>query len=156
MAAPPPFSESLSMELLQEDGEWASLASASGLADEMDDADCQALVGTVEAMAAELARRISSRMLAAKSTLAQRAQMRQAQQNAIAAEEQQRLEAMLMDEATFRLYPDLRSRLLLIASAVFENFGYRQFVLYSRAKGLIQFVRGAKSWGDMKRRALGT
>jgi DNA-binding response OmpR family regulator len=30
------------------------------------------------------------------------------------------------------------------------------FVLYSRAKGLIQFVRGAKSWGDMKRRALGT
>ena len=44
----------------------------------------------------------------------------------------------------------------LIASAVFENFGYRQFVLYSRAKGLIQFVRGAKSWGDMKRRALGT
>ena len=61
-----------------------------------------------------------------------------------------------MDEATFRLYPDLRSRLLLTASAVFENFGYRQFVLYSRAKGLIQFVRGAKSWGDMKRRALGT
>ena len=44
----------------------------------------------------------------------------------------------------------------LIASAVIENFGYRQFVLYSRAKGLIQFVRGAKSWGDMKRRALGT
>jgi len=65
-------------------------------------------------------------------------------------------QAMLMDEATFRLYPDFRSRLLLIASAVFENFGYRQFVLYSRAKGLIQFVRGAKSWGDMKRRALGT
>lgn len=102
MAAPPPLSESLSMELLQEDGDWASLASASGLADEMDDADCQALVGTVEAMAAELARRISSRMLAAKSTLAQRAQMRQAQQNAIAAEEQQRLEAMLMDEAAAR------------------------------------------------------
>jgi len=65
-------------------------------------------------------------------------------------------QAMLMDEATFKLYPDLRSRLTLIASAVVENFGYRQFVLYSRAKGLVQFVRGTKSWGDMKRRALGT
>ena len=53
-------------------------------------------------------------------------------------------QAMLMDEATFKLYPDLRSRLTLIASAVVENFGYRQFVLYSRAKGLVQFVRGAK------------
>lgn len=87
---------------MNDDLEWASLASASGLADELDDEDCQHLVATVDAAAADLARRISSRMLLAKSGLAQRGQMRQAQAEARAADEQRRLEGIIDDEVAAR------------------------------------------------------
>jgi cellulose synthase/poly-beta-1,6-N-acetylglucosamine synthase-like glycosyltransferase len=64
------------------------------------------------------------------------------------------MQALAMDETTFAHYPALSARLRILGAALLENLGYRQFVLLSRTRGLLQFVRGGKAWGDMKRRAL--
>ena len=64
------------------------------------------------------------------------------------------MQALVMDETTFAHYPALGARLRILGAALLENLGYRQFVLLSRTRGLLQFVRGGKAWGDMKRRAL--
>jgi cellulose synthase/poly-beta-1,6-N-acetylglucosamine synthase-like glycosyltransferase len=64
------------------------------------------------------------------------------------------MQALVMDETTFAHYPAFGARLRILGAALLENLGYRQFVLLSRTRGLLQFVRGGKAWGDMKRRAL--
>ena len=64
------------------------------------------------------------------------------------------MQALVMDETTFAHYPALGARLRILGAALLENLGYRQFVLLSRTRGLLQFARGGKAWGDMKRRAL--
>jgi hypothetical protein len=97
-----------SARLAQEDNEWASLASAEGADDELDDADCAGVVAAVDAAALELGRVLSSRMLAAKSALAQKGQARQGQMQAQAAAEQRRLAGMLNEEATARAAVEAR------------------------------------------------
>lgn len=93
---------SLSVEDIAEDAEWAALASAEGGEDEFSDPDCARVVAAVDMMALELGRTLSSRMLAAKSALAQKAQGRQAQYQAQAEAEQARLEGLIDDEIAAR------------------------------------------------------
>jgi cellulose synthase/poly-beta-1,6-N-acetylglucosamine synthase-like glycosyltransferase len=44
-----------------------------------------------------------------------------------------------------------RYRVGLLVTAFLENFGYRQFTLLARTRGLWHFVRGVRSWGRMTR-----
>jgi cellulose synthase/poly-beta-1,6-N-acetylglucosamine synthase-like glycosyltransferase len=50
----------------------------------------------------------------------------------------------------------LPQHLKFVLVAACENFGYRQLTLWYRLKGAWKFIAGEKSWGDMKRRGLGT
>ena len=62
--------------------------------------------------------------------------------------------ALLLEEATFHVYPGLRPLPVLAAVAVLENFGYRQLNSVWRLWGLLRWMTGSKaSWGEMKRTA---
>lgn len=60
--------------------------------------------------------------------------------------------ALLMEEVAFRRYPRVRDLFRLLLATVLENFGYRQYMGLVRAKGLLDFARGQKSWGAMERK----
>lgn len=60
--------------------------------------------------------------------------------------------AVLIDENSFSRYSSAREILLLLCVTVFENFGYRQINTFWRLKGLFNYLRGQKSWGQMQRR----
>ena len=85
-----------------EDAEWAALASASGLEDESDDADCQQVIHAVDAFATELAQSLARHMLITKSKLAQKAQARHAQYQSLFASERSQLEQRVDAEAAAR------------------------------------------------------
>jgi cellulose synthase/poly-beta-1,6-N-acetylglucosamine synthase-like glycosyltransferase len=59
--------------------------------------------------------------------------------------------SVLMEELTFRRYDRMRDVAILILYAFFENIGYRQIHAWWRLKGLIDFFKGNKSWGEMTR-----
>lgn len=59
--------------------------------------------------------------------------------------------SVLMEELTFRKYDRLRDVLILILFAFLENLGYRQIHAWWRFRGLIDFLRGKKGWGEMTR-----
>lgn len=60
--------------------------------------------------------------------------------------------ALLLEEMSFRLYPQPGHILSLFIAAVLENFGYRQLVAMWRLQGLLRWLMGKKqSWGEMKR-----
>lgn len=61
------------------------------------------------------------------------------------------LMTILLDELTFRMYPRIRDRALLLLWATAEYLGYRQLTVYWRLKGLIRWMTGTGSWGEMKR-----
>lgn len=62
--------------------------------------------------------------------------------------------AIVLEEMSFHVYPRLRDLLRLFGIAILENFGYRQFTLWWRVKGLVGWLRGqAPEWGEMKRSA---
>jgi hypothetical protein len=50
----------------------------------------------------------------------------------------------------------LRHHLYLTLVAALEGFGYRQLTLWWRVRGVWKFLAGEKSWGEMKRKGLGT
>ena len=63
------------------------------------------------------------------------------------------ISALLLEEASFHLYPRLRQLLALCCLAVAENFGYRQLNSLWRLKGLWLWARGKQSqWGAMTRK----
>jgi cellulose synthase/poly-beta-1,6-N-acetylglucosamine synthase-like glycosyltransferase len=62
--------------------------------------------------------------------------------------------ALLMEELAFRRYPQFKDLLRLMAAAVLENVGYRQYMALIRAKGLYDWLRGKKAWGAMERTGL--
>ena len=62
--------------------------------------------------------------------------------------------ALLLEEITFRRYHRLQDLLKLIASAVLENFGYRQYLTAVRGKGIVDWLRGDKMWGKMERKGI--
>ncbi len=59
--------------------------------------------------------------------------------------------ALMMEEVIFHRYPKVKDLLRLMAAAVLENFGYRQYMAIIRAMGLLDWIRGRKSWGKMER-----
>lgn len=59
--------------------------------------------------------------------------------------------SVLMEELTFRKYDRIRDVMILILYAFIENLGYRQIHAWWRFKGLIDFFKGNKNWGEMTR-----
>ncbi len=59
--------------------------------------------------------------------------------------------AVLLEEISFHRYPRARDLFKLITYAVIENFGYRQMTVFWRIKGVWDYFRGVKSWGQMQR-----
>ncbi|MBI4375633.1 MAG: glycosyltransferase [Elusimicrobia bacterium] len=62
--------------------------------------------------------------------------------------------AVLLEEFTLHRYPRIRDLLKLLACAVAENLGYRQFVSLARLHGLIDWLRNETLWGSMDRKGL--
>lgn len=52
--------------------------------------------------------------------------------------------ALFVEEFSFREFPSLRSLTMLLIANFVENIGYRQFTLYWRLKGFIQFFKRRK------------
>ncbi len=64
--------------------------------------------------------------------------------------------AMMLEEISFHLYPRPRQQLKLFLVAVLENFGYRQLTSLFRVIGLVRWVvklRRRSRWGHMRRSA---
>jgi cellulose synthase/poly-beta-1,6-N-acetylglucosamine synthase-like glycosyltransferase len=62
--------------------------------------------------------------------------------------------ALLLEEISFHIYKRPSELFALAATAVIENFGYRQLVALWRLQGLWQWAsRSRARWGDMKRTA---
>lgn len=60
--------------------------------------------------------------------------------------------AVALEELSFRRYPRATDLLRLTAYGVLENFGYRQLATCWRIMGVIDYFRGRKGWGRMKRK----
>jgi cellulose synthase/poly-beta-1,6-N-acetylglucosamine synthase-like glycosyltransferase len=60
--------------------------------------------------------------------------------------------AIALEELSFRRYPKATDLLRLAAYGVLENFGYRQIATCWRIVGVIDYFRGRKGWGTMKRK----
>lgn len=64
--------------------------------------------------------------------------------------------AMMLEEISFHLYPRPAQQLRLFLVAVLENFGYRQMMSLFRVIGLFRWVvklRRRSNWGHVRRRA---
>ncbi|MBA5875311.1 MAG: glycosyltransferase [Nitrospira sp. CR1.2] len=62
--------------------------------------------------------------------------------------------ALLLEEMSFHVYPTQRDVLRLLLAAVLENFGFRQLNSVWKLIGLYQWIRGKKAtWGIMTRTA---
>jgi cellulose synthase/poly-beta-1,6-N-acetylglucosamine synthase-like glycosyltransferase len=59
--------------------------------------------------------------------------------------------SVMMEELTFRRYDSLRDVMILILFAFLENLGFRQIHAWWRFRGLIDFFKGVKTWGEMTR-----
>jgi cellulose synthase/poly-beta-1,6-N-acetylglucosamine synthase-like glycosyltransferase len=62
--------------------------------------------------------------------------------------------SLVLEEIELRRFPRARDLLVLASVAVLENFGYRQLSNVWRVRGMIQYFRGVKAWGDMPRLGL--
>ncbi|MEX2601151.1 MAG: glycosyltransferase [Balneolaceae bacterium] len=60
--------------------------------------------------------------------------------------------AVLLEELTMKRYERVNDVLILTLYAFLENFGYRQIHSWWRLRGLIDFLRGDKQWGEMTRK----
>jgi cellulose synthase/poly-beta-1,6-N-acetylglucosamine synthase-like glycosyltransferase len=63
--------------------------------------------------------------------------------------------SVLCEEFTYRRYPDVKHIFVMFLYALLENFGYRQMHSWWRLMGLVDFLKGNKSWGEMTRKGLG-
>ena len=59
--------------------------------------------------------------------------------------------AVLLEEISFRRYPNPKHLALLLSVGVLENFGYRQLTMLWRIKAFWDYARGKKGWGSMQR-----
>lgn len=59
--------------------------------------------------------------------------------------------SVMMEELTFRRYDSIRDVMILILFAFLENLGFRQMHAWWRFRGLIDFFKGVKTWGEMTR-----
>jgi cellulose synthase/poly-beta-1,6-N-acetylglucosamine synthase-like glycosyltransferase len=63
--------------------------------------------------------------------------------------------ALLIEGRAFARYPDWRDLLRLMGAAVVENFGYRQWLSFVRAKAMLTLLRPGHGWGEMSRTTFG-
>lgn len=63
--------------------------------------------------------------------------------------------AVFLEELTTRRYDRSSDTLVLAFYALLENLGYRQIHAWWRLKGLIDFLKGNKEWGNMQRSGIG-
>ncbi len=64
------------------------------------------------------------------------------------------ISALICEETIFRRYPTGKNISILTLFAFIENFGYRQIHAWWRFKGVLDFIKGKKHWGDMVRLGL--
>ncbi|MFC1930760.1 glycosyltransferase family 2 protein [Chloroflexota bacterium] len=60
--------------------------------------------------------------------------------------------SVVLDELSFKRYPDIHDLIKLILAAILENFGYRQLHTWWRFTGIIDYLRKKQSWGGMVRK----
>jgi len=60
--------------------------------------------------------------------------------------------AVVLEEATFRVYGRFGDFMRILGYALVEPFGYRQLTVYWRIKAFWNALRGIKHWGEMERR----
>ena len=63
--------------------------------------------------------------------------------------------AVLLEELTTRRYQRVSDVLLLVLFALLENIGFRQMHAWWRLKGLVDYLKGSKEWGEMVRKGIG-
>jgi len=63
--------------------------------------------------------------------------------------------AVVLEEATFRVYGNLADFSRMLLFAVLEPFGYRQLTVLWRVQGVVNALRGRKQWGEMRRQGFG-
>ncbi len=63
---------------------------------------------------------------------------------------------VLLEEISFRRYPNPKHLAVLLAMGVIENFGYRQLTAWWRIKAFYDYMRGRGGWGKMTRTGFGT
>ncbi len=63
---------------------------------------------------------------------------------------------VLLEEISFRRYPNPKHLALLLAMGVIENFGYRQLTAWWRIRAFVDYFRGRGDWGRMQRTGFGT
>lgn len=64
--------------------------------------------------------------------------------------------AVILEEATFRVYDRWQDFVRLLLYAFAEPFGYRQLTVVWRLHGCWNAMRGLTHWGEMKRRGFGS
>jgi cellulose synthase/poly-beta-1,6-N-acetylglucosamine synthase-like glycosyltransferase len=60
--------------------------------------------------------------------------------------------AILLEELTYSRYKRNSDRVALLLASFAENIGYRQLTVIWRLRGIVNYLRGRTSWGDMPRR----
>jgi len=60
--------------------------------------------------------------------------------------------ALLLEENTFRKYPDLRQLLRLFFYSFVDNFGYRQLNTIYKVEAMFGFQKNKSRWGELKRK----
>ena len=60
--------------------------------------------------------------------------------------------ALLLEENTFRKYPDLRQLLRLFFYSFVDNFGYRQINTVYKVEAMFGFRKNKSRWGELKRK----
>ncbi len=59
--------------------------------------------------------------------------------------------SIVLERVTLNNYPKKRDFFQLLLFSFFENFGYRQLTVIWRVKGIIDYLKGKKDWGVIKR-----
>jgi cellulose synthase/poly-beta-1,6-N-acetylglucosamine synthase-like glycosyltransferase len=60
--------------------------------------------------------------------------------------------ALVLEELSFKKYPAYWHVARLFLFCVMENFGYRQLHTWWRFRGIIDYLKGKKTWGAMERK----
>lgn len=60
--------------------------------------------------------------------------------------------SLALEEIQLKRFPSAKHLAFLTLVAILENFGYRQLSNFWRIKGMVQFLRKSKSWGEMTRK----
>jgi cellulose synthase/poly-beta-1,6-N-acetylglucosamine synthase-like glycosyltransferase len=61
--------------------------------------------------------------------------------------------ALLLEENTFKKYPDIRQLLRLFLFSFVDNFGYRQLNTIYKVEAMFGFKKNKSRWGELKRRS---